>query len=918
MELKELERLPATPMWSQYSAIKREALDSLLFYRMGDFYELFLSDAETASSILGITLTARNKGDEKDPIPMCGLPFHSSANYIQKLLSSGQRVALCEQIESASGSKGLVKRAITRIVSPGMVLDPDQIEASDANFLLALPWPPKQNGKPSGYGALDISTGRFLYGEFGDDGELLDQLAWLKPKEILLPAEARGDGALIPWLKNLSLSNAILTFVPNFFFDAPTGHRELTQFFGVLNLDAYGLDELHPALPSVGACLKQARETQKGAALTHILPPEAPKNGQWLLMDESTIHHLDLFPQPGRSPEESLFFHLDRTATAMGARQLRDWLQRPLVEIEAINERLDGVEELAKEEGLRRWLAETLKGIRDLERLMGKMSLGTAVPRDFGALREIFQRIPLIQSRIAQNSKSIILSDLARKITPFPDLSAMLSSRLREELPAHSREGGIFSKGWNSALDELHQLTEEAQETLAKMEAREKEATGIQSLKVRFNRVFGYYIEVTAANLSLVPTHYVRKQTTANGERYVTEELKKFEERTLTASDKRIALEQELLSNLTKDLLASSKEILSCARAMAQLDAIQSLAVVAGRRGMVRPELFSDRRLFIGQGRHPVLENLLGRERFVPNSIDFSEGKNFFLLTGPNMGGKSTFMRQVALITLLAQTGSFVPAALAQIGVVDRIATRVGANDRIGRGQSTFMVEMNEMARIIHQATNRSLLLVDEIGRGTSTFDGMALAWAIAEELISPIGARTVFATHYHELTELAELHSTAANLAVTIHEKEGELTFLHEVKPGTASGSYGLEVARLAGMPLPLVKRAEQLLHGFTKSPLAAEISSEDLAKKASSSPEKPRVKLQRENPPLSKEQLTFADVFSDRPLNPFSSSHFASLAEEVRATDPDQTTPLEALQKVVRWRDALLHDLPHGSGPV
>lgn len=883
MDAKTLENLPDSPMWVQYGGIKKNALDALLFYRMGDFYELFLDDAVEAAGILGITLTARNK-NEGIPIPMCGVPFHSANSYINKLLKAGKRVAICEQTEEAAATKGIVKREIVRIVSPGMAFDQDTLESGRNHYMMSLD-PTLAEGKGS-YCLADVSTGILEYCEYGSADQLRDDLSLLQPSEILVSTRHTDT---VPWNEFTRLIGReyfpCVTEVPDFYFSGNSSSQELCRHFDVLNLEGFGLSSQSAPLGAVGAAFRRIRDTQKLGDLSHLQPPRPRSRTGFVQMDESTMEHLDLFPKPGQNPEDSCFHHLDKTCTAMGARRLREILARPLMDRGAILARQEAIKNLLSKDHLHRKIRESLSGIRDLERLLAKVGLETAGPRDLQALQLILERLPALKEILRESSVAPLLLETENKIDAFPELHSYLATRLKEELPAISREGNLFRPGWNKELDELIALTENSRAFLVAMEEREKESTGISSLKIKYNKVFGYFIEITNSKLASVPLHYVRKQTTANAERFLTDELKKFEEKALSAEDKRIALEEELFRAALKRVSEDSQRLLATASWLALLDSLASLATAARDYGYIAPEITENSSLEIIEGRHPALEHLVGRDKFIANTVSFSQKERIFLITGPNMAGKSTYMRQVALITLMAHTGSFVPAKSASIGLVDRIATRVGASDRIGRGQSTFMVEMNEMARILRQSSPASLLIIDEIGRGTSTYDGLALAWAILEDIAERVGCRTLFATHYHELPALENRHSTIRNLSVAVEERSGEIVFLHEVRRGKASGSYGVEVARLAGLPAAVVERAKSILETL----------------------ERGSGKLQKaQKEALNKDQqMTFFSAAP--PKAPATPEHLLLLEERLRSIDIERTSPLEALLALKGWKEAL-----------
>ncbi|MGE3261056.1 MAG: DNA mismatch repair protein MutS [Bacteriovoracia bacterium] len=883
--MADLERLPNTPMWVQYAGVKKDALDALLFYRMGDFYELFLEDAVEASAILGITLTSRNKGEDP-PIQMCGFPFHSATPYINRLLKAGKRVAICEQIENPAAAKGIVKREIVRVVSPGMAYDNDSLDGEQNNFLLVLK--PLEEPNTGVYCQADLSTGSIEYAYYSNLDQLRDDLALIQPKEIIAPS------GLVDTHSWNAFADAVgreyflcVTPVPDFYFEGRGATEHLRRHFDVLNLEGFGLAGDDPAVAVVGATFRAIKDTQKQGNLCHLQAPRPKSRIGFVQMDESTMEHLDLFPKPGQNPADSVFHHLNRTCTAIGARKLREILARPLATLEAIVARQEAISELKEKSSLLSRIRTELSGMRDLERLIAKVGLRTAGPRDIQAFQQILARLPKLKSSLEDLARSPLLAATKSQLGDFHELNAYLELRLREELPAVSREGNIFRAGWHPALDELIQLTEDGKTLLASMEEQEREKTGINSLKIKYNRVFGYFIEVTTSNLANVPPHYIRKQTTANGERYLTEELKKFEEKALSAQEKRISLEEALFQEVLDRVASESQALLKTARELALLDALNALATSALEYGYEKPIMAEDASLEIESGRHPALEHIVGREKFIANSVSFSNKEKVFLITGPNMAGKSTYMRQVALITLLAHTGSFVPAKKAHIGLVDRIATRVGASDRIGRGQSTFMVEMNEMARILRQSTGKSLLIIDEIGRGTSTFDGLALAWSILEEIAEGLSCRTLFATHYHELTALEQRYSAVRNLCVAVEEQNGQIVFLHEVRRGKAPGSYGLEVARLAGLPAPVIERAKIILTGLEKTSGKSQ-------------------KAQKEV--LSQDvQLTFFSSQQASAVPAEVPAHLKKLESALHQLDLEKCTPFEALLKLKQFKDGL-----------
>ncbi|MCO5143985.1 MAG: DNA mismatch repair protein MutS [Oligoflexia bacterium] len=876
----QLEQLPDTPMWKQYKEIKVNALDSLLFYRMGDFYELFQQDAIEASEILGITLTARNKGEEI-PVPMCGVPHHASNSYINKLVQAGKKVAICEQTEAATATKGIVKREIVRIVSPGMVYDPEALAPVENSFSIALD-KHSENLNALSFAMGDLSTGKIEFCSEIPIEAFLDFLGIANPKEILITSDFLDTDFYkkiileFPWLQNTK------TILPLFYFSKESGYTYLKNHFQLTNLEAMDLSDQDTALGVLGAFFRQAKETQKQSALEHLQMPVRRALEGFVQIDESTIDHLDILPKSDKQTEESLFYHLNKTSTFMGARKLKDWLIRPLSKKSEINARLESVEECYENIFLLSELTDLFGGMRDIERLVARIGLNSANPRDLVGLKNILEQLPRIRTSLANKAKTKLMVDIRESINELPALFKRLDVELLDEPASSKKEGNIFKKGWNNQLDELIELTENGKDTIERLEASEREATGIGNLKIKYNKVFGYFIEVSQAKLASVPARYIRKQTTANAERYITPELKTFEEKVLSASEKRMALEEQLFEDLIAYIKTQTQELLKTASSLATLDVILAFAKVARENNYVRPELIDTCELEIQEGKHPALMKLVGKNKFINNSIHFTESENLFLITGPNMAGKSTFMRQTALITLMAHAGSFVSAKKARIGLVDRISTRVGASDRIGKGQSTFMVEMNEIAKILLSATNRSLLIIDEIGRGTSTYDGLSIAWSILEDIAKRIQCRTLFATHYHELTELETSLSGLCNLHVEVAETNQTITFLHTVKKGKANGSYGIEVAKLAGVPRPVLERAKEIL---------TNLESKERPKKKSIT--KPSEQMSFFDPPPAVEKQEQKEL--------------AQIKEALTSFDLVNSTPLQAMNRLKDLQDSL-----------
>jgi len=811
-----------TPLMQQWRAAKAGHQDALIFFRVGDFYELFHDDAKEASRLLGLTLTARNNGAAAQ-VPMAGVPARALDDYLARLVRLGRRAAICEQMEDAADAKGIVRREVVETVTPGTALHDTLLQERRNNFLVAV--------APGGLAALDLSTGEFLLqplagssGEGGLPGEasLAAELGRLEPAELLVPPELedrlRGEG--IP-----------VTVRGAWYFDAETGNDELRRHFGLASLESLGFAPGDAPLVRVaGALVQYVRETQPAAA-RHLQRPRILRPGAEMVLDEMTRRNLELV-EPLRAGEEggTLVDVLDETVTAMGARLLRRWILRPLVRPEAIWLRQEAVAELVEARELRTRLRTELGGIRDLERLAAKLSTGRITPRELLALGRSLDRLPALREAVggtvgvalgdaARSGPSDLLAELTLELDTLDDVAARIRAALSDEAPVSLHEGGVVREGFSRDLDDLRTTRDGAVDFIAALQARERDRTGIGSLKVGFNKVFGYYLEVTRANLDRVPDDYVRKQTLSGGERYFTPELKAWEEKVTGAEERILALETELFQALRREVASHVPRLQAAGAAVASLDVLATLAHVAVRRGYVRPELHtgggprqgSDLR--IRAGRHPVVETMMPREDFIPNDLVLDEGGWIVILTGPNMAGKSTILRQVGLIQLLAQVGSFVPAESARLPVCDRIFTRVGASDNLARGQSTFMVEMNETAAILHGATDRSLVLLDEIGRGTSTYDGVSIAWAVTEHLHEHTGARTIFATHYHELTQLGDLLEGVKNMNVSVRESGEDIVFLRRLEDGGADRSYGIQVARLAGLPPEVLARARLLL---------------------------------------------------------------------------------------------------------
>ena len=820
-----------TPMLRQYQELKQQHPGTLLFFRLGDFYELFFDDALTGSRELQITLTARHK-DTGNPVPMCGVPHHSAANYIARLVRKGYRVAICEQTEEAGKTKKLVRREVVRIVTPGTPIDPQLLEAREPVFLAAV----CTAGESVGAAFLDISTGEFrVTQETGRDSwtRIRAALESYAPRELLFPASlaaliksglsGKTQTAPLPLRSDVSEQNgfsqteigfaATLTPLDDWQWQREDCQALLLEHFKVQFLDGYGLTRKDEAIRAAGACLRYAQETQRAAA-AHITDLVYFEPQDHLVLDSVTVRNLELVESLAGGGGRSLLQVIDETVTGMGARLLRAWLLRPCVKRLEAEARLAAVQDLFNSQMQRDKLRALLKEVSDLERLIGRVSLGSATPRDVVAMSRSLNQVPGVRN-VLRDFDSSLLEVLAENTDELPDVRELISQAITDDPPVKLADGDTIRDGFSAELDELRSISRNAKQIIAALEATERTRSGIGNLRIRFNGVFGYFIEVSKANAARVPADYERRQTLANAERFTTPELREWEKKVLGADERIIQLETELFAGVCRQIAAETKRIQMTARALAALDALAAMAETSARRRYVRPTLHDGDEMEIIQGRHPVIEAFID-EPFVPNSVYLNNSTDrLLIITGPNMGGKSTILRQTAIICILAQTGCFVPAERARLPLLDRIWTRVGASDDLTRGRSTFMVEMTETAAILHSATPHSLVLLDEIGRGTATFDGLSIAWAVAEYLHDSAdhAAKTLFATHYHELTELAERLPGAQNYQITATEREGEVVFLHRLERGRASKSYGIEVARLAGLPPPVLATAREVL---------------------------------------------------------------------------------------------------------
>ncbi len=882
-------------MLRQYQEIKRQHPGTLLFFRLGDFYELFFDDAVIGSKELEITLTARNR-ERGNPIPMCGVPYHAASGHIAKLVRKGYRVAICDQTEDAKKTTKLVRREVVRIITPGTAIDSQLLDARENSYLAAV------FGAGSGMSAafLDLSTAEFVTTQFAGESaweRVLEQLDCFSPREIIFPKSLEpmfksgakrdeenntvtSEKSALPSSFTASGNQPSLNPVDEWYFSYEHARDLILSHYDVASLDGFGLAGRELAVTAAGAVLHYVRETQKADA-AHITSLSYFEPNEYLILDSPTVRNLELVEALDGSRGRTLLGVLDETVTGMGSRLLKQWLLRPSMKIGELNARLDATDELKTALILRDRLREELKQVSDLERLMARISLGRATPRDLVALKNSADAIPQIKEMLG-DANSSLLEVLAENLDELSDLRDLIGGSISDEPPAQMSDGGYIRTGYNAELDELRELATSSKTIIARIESRERARTGIASLKVKFNNVFGYFIEISKSNLKSVPESYERRQTLSNAERYTTPELKEYEAKVLGAEERMAEIEQELFSTLRQVVALETRRVQAVAQALSLLDVLLSFAEVAARRNYSRPMLAEDDEIYIRAGRHPVIE--AGGERFIPNDTYINNSTDrLLIITGPNMGGKSVFLRQAAVITIMAQIGSFVPAEEARIAIVDRIFTRVGASDSLARGRSTFMVEMTETANILNTATPRSLVLLDEVGRGTSTFDGLSLAWAIAEYLHDnpQHAAKTLFATHYHEMTELAKLLPGVRNYQMAVKESDGRIVFLRRVLEGSASKSYGIEVAKLAGLPKVVTERAREILSNLEANEL-------DVMGK----PKFARHLPSRKGAP---QPTLFESVNS-------------AVVDEMRELDVDALTPDEALEALRRLRQQLL----------
>ncbi len=815
-----------TPAMKQFHHFKEKYPDAILFFRMGDFYETFYEDAETCSRVLGLTLTSRSKG--VNPIPLAGLPFHAVDGYLKKMIQAGYKVAVCEQVEDPKKAVGVVKRDVVRVVTPGTLTDEMLLDEREDNFLCAI----SLGARSAAISWIDISTGHFFVQELAEE-KVVDELLRLGIKECLLP-ERRGE-LFEAEIKKLSkdiaqLTGAVMTLRPGWYFDPYTAKTKLLKHFGTATLEGFGIEDGFEGITAAGAIIEYLNETQK-TALGHISSIRKIDQFGFMQIDQTSLRSLEVLRTiRTESNKGTLLYSVDQTLTGMGSRMMRAWICMPLFDVDAIKGRQDAVEEFVNSDAVCSQIREFLKSIADIERIVARISTFRTTPKDLVALAMTLRKIPLLRQELAGCGSQLLLS-LSERCDSIDELADLLEIAIEPESPSHIRDGGVVRAGFNEELDRLRSISKDGKSYLADYQQKETARTGIKNLKIGFNKVFGYYIEVNHGAAEKVPPEYIRKQTIKNAERYITQELKQYEEQVLGAQDKALTLEHQLFEEVRAETTKYILRLQGLADCVANCDCLSSFAYLARQRNYVRPTVTADKDLMIIEGKHPVLAESLGSE-FVPNDITLGDSEgDVAIITGPNMAGKSTYIRQAALLVLMAQTGSFIPAKEATIGIVDRIFTRVGASDELMRGQSTFMVEMTETANIVNNATERSLVILDEVGRGTSTYDGLSLAWAITEHIANSIKCRTLFATHYHELTELAQLLVNVKNCNVAVREWQDEVVFLHKILPGGTDKSYGIHVAKLAGLPKSIIQRSATILTDLENT-FAKEVEGPELAR--------------------------------------------------------------------------------------
>ncbi len=875
-----------TPMMKQYMETKSQYQDCILFYRLGDFYEMFFDDALTASRELEITLTGKNCGQE-ERAPMCGVPYHAVEGYLNKLVSKGYKVAICEQVEDPKQAKGIVKREVVRIVTPGTNLDAQALDETKNNYIMCIVYIADRYG----ISVADISTGEYLVTELPDSSRLMDEISRFVPAEIICNEAFYMSGMDLDGLKDRF--GVTIYSLESWYFDDSLCREKLLEHFHVSGFGGLGLEDYDCGIISAGALLQYLLETQKNSLsnLTHITPYVT---GKYMLLDSATRRNLELCETLREKQKRgSLLWVLDKTKTAMGARMLRKYVEQPLISKKDIVLRLDAVEELKNQAISREEIREYLSPVYDMERLLTKITYGTANPRDLTAFKTSLEMLPPVRY-LLEEMQSDLLKEIHEDMDSLEDLCTLLRSAIRDEPPIAMKEGNIIRDGYNEEVDKLRRAKSDGKDWLAKLENEEREKTGIKNLRIKYNKVFGYYLEVTNSYKSMVPDYYTRKQTLANAERYITPELKELEDMILGAEDKLYALEYELYCGVRDQIASQVERIQRTAKAVARLDAVASLALVAERNGYVRPNINEKGVIDIKDGRHPVVERMIPNGTFIANDTYLDDKKHrISIITGPNMAGKSTYMRQTALIALMAQIGSFVPASRADIGLSDRIFTRVGASDDLASGQSTFMVEMTEVANILRNATTRSQQNLEENERGTSTFDGLSIAWAVIEYISDSrlLGAKTLFATHYHELTELEGKISNVNNYCIAVKEKGDDIVFLRKIVKGGADKSYGIQVAKLAGVPDLVIERAKEIVEELSNEDITAKVS--EIAAKERTTKKKQKTRRYDE---VDIAQMSLFDTVKDD-----------DVLEELKNIDVGNMTPIDALNTIYRLQNKL-----------
>ena len=874
-----------TPMMKQYMQTKEEYKDCILFYRLGDFYEMFFDDALTASKELEITLTGKNCGLE-ERAPMCGIPYHAVDSYLNRLVSKGYKVAICEQVEDPKTAKGIVKREVIRVVTPGTNLDTQGLDETKNNYIMCIVYMADRYG----LSVADVTTGEYLVTELDSQTKLMDELYKFMPSEIVCNEAFYVSGLDLDDLKN-RLHMAIYS-LEAWYFDDALCRETLQEHFKVASLEGIGLSDYECGMIASGALLKYLEETQKNS-LSHMSRLTRYATGNYMVLDSATRRNLELVETLREKQKRgSLLWVLDKTKTAMGARTLRKYVEQPLIDKKSIVKRLDAVAELKDNAICREEIREYLNPVYDLERLVGKITYQSANPRDLIAFQSSLSMLPSVKC-ILKDMESDLLKEIYEELDPLEELCDLVGRAIQEEPPLAMKEGGIIKDGYNEEVDRLRKAKSEGKNWLADLETKEREKTGIKNLRIRYNKVFGYYLEVTNSFKDLVPDYYTRKQTLANAERYIIPELKELEDTILGAEDKLYSLEYELYSDIRSRVAKDVVRVQKTAKAVAKLDVIASLALVAERNNYVRPKINEKGVIDIRDGRHPVVEKMIPNDMFIANDTYLDDKKQrISIITGPNMAGKSTYMRQAALIVLMAQLGSFVPASSANIGLVDRIFTRVGASDDLASGQSTFMVEMNEVANILRNATSKSLLILDEIGRGTSTFDGLSIAWAVVEYISNSklLGAKTLFATHYHELTELEGKISNVNNYCIAVKEKGDDIVFLRKIVKGGADKSYGIQVAKLAGVPDPVINRAKEIVEELVTADITGKVK--DIAVQGSETKKKTQKKLDE----VDLTQFSLFDTVKDD-----------DVLNELKELDISHMTPMDAMNKLYQLQNKL-----------